>query len=92
MLRSASIEPVLPCKHARGTTCGWKEVYLEHQALLAPVGQGELNLAVQAARPQEGRIQRVRPVGRHDDLDAPTHSLSGMARHPGNSQREHSHQ
>mmetsp|Transcript_148811 Transcript_148811/g.414611 ORF Transcript_148811/g.414611 Transcript_148811/m.414611 type:complete len:336 (-) Transcript_148811:8-1015(-) len=32
------------------------------------VRQGDLDLPVQAARPQEGRVQHVRPVGRHDDL------------------------
>ena len=46
-----------------------QEAHLEHQALLAPVRQGELNLAVQAPRAQQGRVQGVRPVGCHDDLD-----------------------
>ena len=42
---------------------------LEDEALLAAVGQGELDLAVQAARAQQRGIQRVGAVGRHDDLD-----------------------
>ena len=42
--------------------------HLEDESLLAAVGHGELDLAVQAARAQQGRVQRVGAVGGHDDL------------------------
>lgn len=42
---------------------------LVDEALLSPVGQRELDLSVEAARPQQRRVQRVCAVGRHDDLD-----------------------
>ena len=33
------------------------------------VGRGELDLPVDAARPQQSRVQDVDPVGGHDDLE-----------------------
>lgn len=40
----------------------------EDEAFLSAVGQRELNLSVQAARTQEGGVQRVSSVGGHDHL------------------------
>mmetsp|Transcript_67322 Transcript_67322/g.152328 ORF Transcript_67322/g.152328 Transcript_67322/m.152328 type:complete len:327 (+) Transcript_67322:217-1197(+) len=42
---------------------------LEDHALLAAVRVGELDFAVEAAGAQEGRVQSVRAVRRHDHLD-----------------------
>lgn len=42
---------------------------LENQTFLSSVWQRELNLAIQSPRPQQRWVQRVRSVGRHDDLD-----------------------
>ncbi len=42
----------------------------EDEALLTPVRDRELDLAVEAPRPQQRRVQRVRPVRRHDHLKA----------------------
>ena len=42
---------------------------LEDHALLPPVGLGKLDLAIQPAGPEEGGIERVGPVRRHDALD-----------------------
>jgi hypothetical protein len=43
-------------------------IHLEHEALLAPVWQWELNLPVQATRAQQRWVQGVSAVGGHDDL------------------------
>ena len=40
----------------------------EDEALLAAVGQRELDLAVDAPRADEGRVQRLDAVCRHDNL------------------------
>ena len=40
----------------------------ENETFLPAVGQGELNLSVQATRTQQGRVQRVCSVGGHDHL------------------------
>ncbi len=45
-------------------------VYLEDQLAAANVGQRHDDLAVEAAGPQQRRIQHVGPVGRRDDDDA----------------------
>jgi len=42
---------------------------LEDEALLPPARVRELDLAVEAARAQQGRVERVGAVRRHDDLD-----------------------
>ena len=41
---------------------------LENESLLAAVGQGELDFSVETARTQQGGIESVCSVGRHDDL------------------------
>ena len=46
-------------------------VYLQDVAPPLEVRQTELHLAVQPPGPQERRIERVRPVRRHQDLDVP---------------------
>mmetsp|Transcript_6056 Transcript_6056/g.18332 ORF Transcript_6056/g.18332 Transcript_6056/m.18332 type:complete len:476 (-) Transcript_6056:96-1523(-) len=43
--------------------------HLEHEPLLPPVRQRELNLAVQPAGPEQRRVEGVRPVGGHNHLD-----------------------
>ena len=40
----------------------------EHHTLLPSVWHGELDLAVQPTRSQQGGIERIRAVCRHDDL------------------------
>lgn len=50
--------------------------HLEDETLLAAVWQRKLNLAVEAARPQQRGIQRVSSVSRHDHLSAPHHLVS----------------
>ena len=35
------------------------------------IGQGNFDLAIQATRPHQGRVQDVWSIGGHDDLDAP---------------------
>ena len=41
----------------------------EDQTLLASIGQRKLDLAVETARSQERRVERVRSIRGHDDLD-----------------------
>jgi len=41
---------------------------LEDKTLLPPVWQRELNFSVKSAWPEEGRVERVRSVGCHDDF------------------------
>ncbi len=40
----------------------------EHQAFLSPVRKRKLNLTVQSSWAQQSWIQRVSPVGGHDNL------------------------
>jgi hypothetical protein len=54
--------------------------YLEHQALLSPVWQWELNLSVQAARAQQSRVKGVGTVGGHNDLAPPHHTPQQSSR------------
>mmetsp|Transcript_21145 Transcript_21145/g.36300 ORF Transcript_21145/g.36300 Transcript_21145/m.36300 type:complete len:231 (-) Transcript_21145:456-1148(-) len=42
---------------------------LEHQSLLPPVWHRELDLPVETAGPEKGRVERVGSVGGHDHLD-----------------------
>mmetsp|Transcript_23861 Transcript_23861/g.51446 ORF Transcript_23861/g.51446 Transcript_23861/m.51446 type:complete len:260 (-) Transcript_23861:692-1471(-) len=44
-------------------------VDLEDVGATLEVGQAELHLAVQAAGTQQSGVERIRPVGRHQDLD-----------------------
>lgn len=44
-------------------------VDLEDVGAALEIGQAELDLAVEAARSHEGRVEGVRSVGRHEDLD-----------------------
>jgi hypothetical protein len=46
-------------------------VYAEDAALGFGIRQWELNLPVNAPRPDEGRVQRLNAVGCHDDLRKP---------------------
>ncbi len=50
------------------TAQGKSSADLEDEALLTAIWDGELDLAIQPPRPQQRRVQRVRPIGRHDDL------------------------
>lgn len=47
---------------------GMKPIAGEQENRSTPVGQGELNLAVEAARAQERRVERVGAVRGHDHL------------------------
>lgn len=49
-----------------------------HASIL--IGQGDLNLAVQAARAQQRRVQDVGAVGGHDHLDLQTHHVKGHSK------------
>jgi hypothetical protein len=42
---------------------------LEDHTFLSSIGVGEFNFPVETAGTQQGRIQRIGPVRRHDDLD-----------------------
>jgi len=52
---------------------------LEHEALLPPVRQRELNLPVQATRTQQCRVQRVGTIGGHDHLGGTHHTHMTMS-------------
>mmetsp|Transcript_13011 Transcript_13011/g.21320 ORF Transcript_13011/g.21320 Transcript_13011/m.21320 type:complete len:381 (+) Transcript_13011:45-1187(+) len=42
---------------------------LEHHPLLSPIGLGELNLPIQSSWSQQCRIECIRPIRSHDNLD-----------------------
>jgi hypothetical protein len=51
------------------------EAHLENETLLSSVRVRELDLAVQAARTQQSRVERVGAVRRHDHLSAMQRSV-----------------
>ena len=54
--------------------CTQQTKHLEYKAFLPPVRHWELDLAIQPPRPQERRVQRVCPIGGHDDLQCAGHA------------------
>ena len=71
--KTSTVEPQASRSHAcckrvcAKRTC----VYAEDAALGLGIWQGELNLPVNAPRPDEGRVQRLNAVGCHDHLRKP---------------------
>ena len=68
---------VVACARAKVRTCGGAKaerggggVHLEDESLLAAVWLRELDLPVEPARPEQGRVERVLPIRRHDHLHA----------------------